>query len=137
MNMNDIFILRLFWYASVSLKDQYVIFGGTHHSNPLDGIFGYKNGGWTRLGTLKQARYQHSAISNGKEIMIVGGLTSEGLETEVWNVDFTHNRTIAPKLSGYHFYPELFLVPYDYLSSDQNPNRDINKTRCSFSRTNP
>ena len=107
--------------------DQFVIFGGTHDgTNPLNGIFGYKNEVWTKLGTLNQARYQHSAIwewDHGNEIMVVGGLTSNSseilvpsLKTEVWNIEFSHSRTIKPELSGFHFYPELFLVPYDFPS---------------------
>ena len=46
--------------------------------------------------------------------MIVGGLGK--LKTEVWNIEFSHNRTIEPELSGYHFYPELYLVPYNFLA---------------------
>ena len=49
--------------------------------------------------------------------MIVGGLGT--LKTEVWNIEFSHNRTIEPELSGYHFYPELCLVPYDFLAHDR------------------
>ena len=103
------------------MKEQFVILGGTHDGTPLNGIFGFKNNVWSKLGTLNQARYQHSAISNGREIMVVGGLTSNSseilfpkLKTEVWNIEFSHNRTIEPELSGYHFYPELCLVPYDF-----------------------
>ena len=129
----DSLYFSIYWYAAVSLKEQFVIFGGTHDgTHPLDGIFGFKNDVWTKLGILNQARYQHSAISNGhcgfqvdtaigQEIMIVGGLTSDSseilfpkLKTEVWNIEFSHNRTIKPELSGYHFYPELCLVPYDF-----------------------
>ena len=111
----DSLYFSIYWYAAVSLEEQFVIFGGTHDgTHPLDGIFGFKNDVWTKLGTLNQARYQHSSISNGKEIMIVGGLTK--FRTEVWNIEFSHNRTIEPELSGYHFYPELCLVPYDFPS---------------------
>ena len=118
-------LFSIYWYAAVSLDDQFVIFGGTHDgTNPLNGIFAYKNDVWTKLGTLNQARYQHSAISNENEIMIVGGLTSNtsevlfsSLSTEVWNIAFDHNRIIKPELSGFHFYPELFLVPYNFSSN--------------------
>ena len=111
----DSLYFSIYWYAAVSLEEQFVIFGGTHDgTHPLDGIFGFENDVWTKLGTLNQARYQHSSISNGKEIMIVGGLTK--FRTEVWNIEFSHNRTIEPELSGYHFYPELCLVPYDFPS---------------------
>ena len=113
-----LYYFSIYWYAAVSLNDQFAIFGGTHEgTRPLDGIFGFKNGRWSKLGTLNQARYQHSAISNGKEIMIVGGLGK--LKTEVWNIEFSHNRTIEPELSGYHFYPELCLVPYDFLAHNR------------------
>ena len=55
--------------------------------------------------------------------MIVGGDHERcglgKLRTEVWNIEFSHNRTIEPELSGYHFYPELCLVPSDFLSHDR------------------
>ena len=95
------------------MESQFVIFGGSHDgTRPLNGIFGFQVGAWSKLGILNQARYQHSAISNGKEIMIVGGLSCS--KTEVWNIEFNHNRIIKPELCGFNFYPELFFVPYNF-----------------------
>ena len=124
-------MFSFFWYASVSLNDLAVVFGGTHDgTNALNGIYGYNNNGWFKLGTLKQARHQHSAISNGNEIMIVGGLTPTTLETEIWKTDFSHNRTINQTLSGFHFYPELFLVPYDFPSNATDSKSNSNEIEC-------
>ena len=122
----------LYWYASINLDDQFVIFGGTHDGTiALNGIFGYNDNGWTKIGVLNEARYQHSAISNGEEIMIVGGLTAETLGTEIWNVNFTHSRTISPNLNGFDFYPELFLVSYDFPSNSENSTLGGDVKNCS------
>ena len=72
---------------------------------------------WTRIGELKQSRHQHSAIFNGREIMVVGGLASDENEatiTEIWDIESMRSRTIEPSLTGYHWYPILYLVPYNF-----------------------
>ena len=70
-----------------------------------------------QIGELKQPRYQHSAIFNGREIMVVGGIASEENEAtalEIWDIESMRSRTIEPSLTGYHWYPILYLVPYNF-----------------------
>ena len=102
----------IYWYASVSISNSYIIMGGTTGNGILDGIVEFKDDVWTPIGKLRQPRAQHSAIFNGKEIMIVGG--DEELETEIWDRNFNFSRTIEPTLNGYNFYPVLHLVPYNF-----------------------
>ena len=66
----------------------------------------------TEIGKLRQKRNQHSAIYNGREIMIVGGQGS--MITEVWDRNFSYNRAIEPTLQDYKFYPIMHMVPYNF-----------------------
>ena len=71
----------------------------------------------TSIGKLRHPRFQHSAICNGREIMIVGGRSETDLteiETEVWDKNFNYSRSIEPALEGYYFYSVLHLVPYNF-----------------------
>ena len=78
----------------------------------------------TRIGKLNQPRVQHSAIFNGREIMVLGGSWSsdpgpwsdtEEMITEVWDKQFLSSRIIEPFLPGsYRLYPILHMVPYNF-----------------------
>ena len=69
----------------------------------------------TRIGKLNQPRIQHSAIFNGREIMVLGGSDSKEVITEVWDKNFLSSRIIEPSLPGsYRFYPILHMVPYNF-----------------------
>ena len=69
----------------------------------------------TRIGKLNQPRIQHSAIFNGREIMVLGGSDSNEVITEVWDKNFLSSRIIEPSLPGsYRFYPILHMVPYNF-----------------------
>ena len=72
----------------------------------------------TQIGELNQRRKGHSAIFNGREIMVVGGSgnkTEETVITEVWEKEFLSSRIIEPSLLGsYRFYPILHMVPYNF-----------------------
>ena len=69
----------------------------------------------TRIGELNQPRKHHSAIFNGREIMVVGGNDDKTVITEVWDKTFMFSRIIEPALPGsYGFYPILHMVPYNF-----------------------
>ena len=68
----------------------------------------------TEIGKLRQPRCQHAAIDNGREIMIVGGLSENEIQTEVWDKNFNYSQIIEPALTEYNFYPVLHLVPYNF-----------------------
>ena len=49
--------------------------------------------------------------------MVVGGIPinkNESTTTEIWDIESMRSRTIEPSLSGYHWYPILYMVPYNF-----------------------
>ena len=57
--------------SSVILLGGYEYYGTT---DTLSTVAEFRNDNWSKLGDLLTARYYHSAILNGDEIMVVGGL---------------------------------------------------------------
>ena len=99
--------------------------GGTSNGvDSLNSITEYKNDDWSHIGTLFHSRQQHSAIFNGREIMIVGGQGTGSSEVEVWDTSFDYHRVFGLKISGLKPYvpsynrrclnPVLFMVPYNF-----------------------
>ena len=112
----------IYWYASISISDAYIILGGTNNGvDSSNSITKYENDDWSYVGTLHHSRQQHSAIFNGREIMIIGG---QGSEAEVWDKHFSVHRSLKLKVSGLKpkvpYYnqnclnPVLFMVPYNF-----------------------
>ena len=49
--------------------------------------------------------------------MVVGGIASEENEattTEIWDIESMRSRTIEPSLFRYHWFPILYMVPYNF-----------------------
>ena len=83
----------------------------------LNSITKYENDNWSPVGTLNHPRQQHSAIFNGREIMIIGGGGSS--EAEIWDTIFLTHRSLVlkPKSPYYNrnfLNPVLFMVPYNF-----------------------
>jgi len=113
----------IYWYASISISDAYIILGGTNNGvDSSNSITKYEKDDWSYVGTLHHSRQQHSAIFNGREIMIIGGQGSS--EAEVWDKHFSVHRIltlkvseIKPKVAYYNrncLNPVLFMVPYNF-----------------------
>ena len=60
-------------YSTGQSTDAAYIIGGTYAENI---IAEFKNDQWSRLGDLKQPRYNHGSITIGTKTMVVGGITS-------------------------------------------------------------
>ena len=89
--------------------------GGTSNGvNSLDFISEYKNDAWAIIGTLRHPRQQHSAIFNGREIMIIGGKEEGPMLAEIWDKNFENNRVIFLEHSIRYLNPVVFMVPYDF-----------------------
>jgi len=67
--------LSIFYYATVSLPDSVVVFGGWNGRSDLSTVaeFSATDGSWSKLGDLQQPRHGHSAITNGKTVLVIGG----------------------------------------------------------------
>ena len=65
----------IFYYATVSLSDSVVVFGGWNGRSDLSTVaeFSASSGAWSKLGDLQQPRHGHSAITNGKTVLVIGG----------------------------------------------------------------
>ena len=71
----------------------------------------YKNGVWTKIGNLKQARESHGAITVGGRTLIIGGLPNIDnadvtlvdlrIDTEVWELGSFETEIIHPTLTNY------------------------------------
>ena len=63
-------------YATVSLSDSVIVFGGYTSSvlsSQSNVVAEFKNGRWDQIGELMQSRYGHSAIEYGGRNLVVGG----------------------------------------------------------------
>ena len=71
---------------------------------------------------MAYGRYRHVSISNGAEIMILGGWFAEdAAETEIWNIS-SNNGTelVEPKLNNSDYYNiALFLVDRNFCRSSK------------------
>ena len=67
--------LSIFYYATVSLPDSVIVFGGWNGRSDLSHVaeFSAANASWSKLGDLQQPRHGHSAITNGKTVLVIGG----------------------------------------------------------------
>ena len=71
----------------------------------------YKNGAWTKVGNLKQARGSHGAITVGGRTLIIGGmpnidnadvaLMDRRIDTEVWELGSFKTEIMNPTLTNY------------------------------------
>ena len=112
-----------------------MIIGGLCDGSRSSLIAKYTSDTWEQVGNLQNTRSGHRAISNGNRIYIVGGADSERfvkkknfvnnfrnnfLSTEIWSIDDNDNtvnmKVAEPELNHYYYYPELFLVPFDFCS---------------------
>ena len=65
----------IFYYATVSLPDSVIVFGGWNGRSDLSTVaeFSATDASWSKLGDLQQPRHGHSAITNGKTVLVIGG----------------------------------------------------------------
>ena len=57
----------------MSQADSVLIIGGWNGKDDLSTVAKFQNNSWSQIGHLKQARHGHSAISNKKTILVIGG----------------------------------------------------------------
>ena len=105
---------ELYLYATVATSQGAFIIGGYYSSEPVSTIASINSSKWTPIGDLLYARYGHSAIINGNNILVVGGQGT--FSTEIWSMkeNELYLHLTEPKLNNYYRYPELFLVDSDY-----------------------
>ena len=72
-------MFSIYFYASVSTQTSVLIIGGVSNGRYSSSIVEYKDGWWTVIGNLKQARYGHEAILIGSLVMIIGGDSNDQL----------------------------------------------------------
>ena len=71
---------RIVAYATSSTDESVYIIGGwtadlsTGHKTPI--IAEYKNDQWYNVGSLKQSRHAHGAITSGSLTMVIGGASA-------------------------------------------------------------
>ena len=72
---------------------------------------------WTKLGSLKVARYGHSVIQIDNEFIVVGGIRKKNgheyqpTESCILKEQSMICTTREPQLSEFKQYPELMLIP--------------------------
>ena len=64
-------------YASVSTQTSVLIIGGQANWRRSLSVVEYEEDEWTVIGSLKQARFAHQAISIGSFVMIIGGISND------------------------------------------------------------
>ena len=75
---------RISTYATTSTEESVYIIGGfigdpfssNHSKTPI--IAQYKNDEWYNVGSLKQSRHAHGAITSGSLTMVIGGDSADG-----------------------------------------------------------
>ena len=73
------FFYRIAAYATASTSESVLIMGGyTAFQSYTSAIVEYKDGSWTNVGNLAQARMGHGAITSGSITMVVGGYPNSG-----------------------------------------------------------
>ena len=101
----------------VFIREAFYVFGGRTEKASYDTQIGKldANSVWSKVGDLQTGRYGHNAIFDGTYALIVGGSRS-GVSTEKCSLtsDGISCTSQNPSLSYYSFYPELFMIPYDY-----------------------
>ena len=76
-----ILIARISHYATTSTEESVYIIGGwtddssTGYKTPI--IAEYKNDQWYNVGSLKQSRHAHGAITSGALTMVIGGSSTD------------------------------------------------------------
>ena len=87
-------------YATASKDESVLIIGGYTNSSPYytSTIAEYKDGSWTILGNLAQARYQHAVITSRSDTMVVGGRSLREPSTELWDMNSRETQIIDPTL---------------------------------------
>merc|ERR1711990_267087 len=105
---------RIAYYSTTSTDESVLIIGGYTYGSPsiISIIAEYKNGSWTNIGNLAQARYGHGAITSGSITMVVGGYPFSGssTNTELWEFDTLETQIMDPTLSSNYLYFGVFLV---------------------------
>ena len=79
------------------------------------------NSVWSKVGDLNEGRLGHNVIFDGTYALIVGGDTGIDVNLSTEKCSFTSDgiscASQSPSLYRYSFYPELFMVPFDYCKS--------------------
>ena len=60
-------------YDTVSVSGSMYLIGGLSDGVPSNIIAKFKNGEWSKAGSLFKARYGHRSIRIGEEILVCGG----------------------------------------------------------------
>ena len=66
-------LFSIFYYATVSLENSVIILGGWDGRNDISRVAKFEAESWSELGDLQQPRHGHSAITNGKTFLVIGG----------------------------------------------------------------
>ena len=96
--------LRIANYATASTSESVLIIGGYTCNGggssacASSTIAEYKDGSWTILGNLAQARYQHAVITSRSDTMVVGGRSLREPSTELWDMNSRETQIIDPTL---------------------------------------
>ena len=69
---------------------------------------------WSKSGNLVNGRRGHNAIYDGSSLIVVGGTGTRKTEKCTISNDQVSCTAQNPNLTYYHYYPELFLVPFDF-----------------------
>ena len=95
----------VYHYSTTHTSDAVYIIGGAHTGNIIAEFT--LESSWRQLPDLKQPRSRHRSITMGSQMIIFGGIRSNGgdtgstgtIATEVWDFETEKSETIAPMLS--------------------------------------
>ena len=87
-----------------------------------------KSSKWSRAGTMNDNRRGHRAFHDGFTFLVVGGRSDRTTERCDYSGGEFHCKDIGPSLYSYAYYPEVFLVEYDFCSNETTTTAPINST---------
>ena len=106
------------WAPIVFIDGYFFVIGGYTDATYYDKTIGRLDATtmrWSKSGNLVNGRYGHNAIYDGSSLIVVGGRDGS-LKTEKCTISNDQVSCTAqnPSLENYYYYPELFLVPFDF-----------------------
>ena len=66
-------IFSIFYYATINTETSVYVFGGWNGRKDIGIVAEFEADQWWNLGDLKQPRHGHSAVFNGKTVLVIGG----------------------------------------------------------------
>ena len=104
----------------VFIREAFYVFGGRTDKSHFDNQIGKldANSVWSKVGDLQTGRRGHNAIFDGTYALIVGGYAGSNVNVPTEKCSLTSDGMSCtsqnPSLYDYWYYPELFMIPYDY-----------------------